>query len=106
MGETMAKLNTGTGYLGTDETPRATNSNQTARQTLSDPEAHVLLLIAAGKQPHEIGASVGADQTVVKEHIKSILRKAKGAGSQTSRPRETAPRSSEFPAEMLSPFIA
>ena len=102
----MAKLDAGTGYLGTDETPLATKHNQTMSQTLSDPEAHVLLLIAAGQQTTEIGAAVGADQSVVKEHIKSLLRKAKGSGSQASRPRETAPRSSEFPSGMLSPFIA
>jgi DNA-binding CsgD family transcriptional regulator len=102
----MAKLDTRSGHLHADETRPATNLNQTQSQGLSDPEAHILLLIAAGKQTADIAAVVGTDQAAVKEHIKSILRKAMGSRGQSGRSKEIDLRPSELPSEMVSPFIA
>ena len=93
----MAKLDTRIGHLYADETRLATNLNSTASQRLSGPEAQILLLIAAGKQTADIAAAVGTDQAAVKEHIKSILRKAMGSRSQTGRSKEIDLRPSEFP---------
>jgi DNA-binding NarL/FixJ family response regulator len=45
--------------------------------TLSEVEAQVLLSLLAGQQNIQIAASLGTDQTEVKEHIKSILRKTR-----------------------------
>jgi DNA-binding NarL/FixJ family response regulator len=101
----MAKLDTPIRHLHADETRLATNLNQTRSQGLSEPEAHILLLIAAGKQTGDIAAAVGTDQTAVKEHIKSILRKAMGS-RQTSSSKRVTLRPSDFPSEMVSPFIA
>jgi DNA-binding NarL/FixJ family response regulator len=101
----MAKLDTQIRHLHADETRLAANLNQTQTQALSDPEAHILLLIAAGKQTGDIAAAVRTDQAAVKEHIKAILRKAMGS-RQTGSSKSVALRSSDFPSEMVSPFIA
>ncbi|MBD2750789.1 hypothetical protein IC232_29545 [Microvirga sp. BT688] len=102
----MAKLDTQIRHLHADESRPASNLNQTPNHGLSDPEAHILLLIAAGKQTGDIAAAVGTDQAAVKEHIKSILRKAKGSRGQTGSSKVIDLRPSEFPSEMVSPFIA
>jgi DNA-binding NarL/FixJ family response regulator len=102
----MAELDTRSGHLHADETQLATNLNQTPNQGLSDSEATILLLIAAGRQTGDIAATVGTDQAAVKEYVKSILRKAMGSRGQTSSSKRVALRSSEFPSEMVSPFIA
>jgi DNA-binding NarL/FixJ family response regulator len=106
MGAVMATMDTRIGHIRADETLLETNPSQIPSQALSDPEAQILLLIAAGKQNAEIAAAVGTDQSAVKEHIKSILRKAIASGGQASSLRRTDLRSSEFPSEMASPFIA
>ena len=93
----MAKLDTRSEHLHADETRLATNLNQTPNQRLSEPEAQILLLIAAGKQTTEIAAGLGTDQAAVKEHIKSILRKAMGSRGQTGRSKRIDLRQSEFP---------
>ena len=101
----MAKLDTRIGHLNADETRLATNLNQTPNQGLSDPEAKILLLISAGRRTGDIAAVVGTDQAAVKEHIKSILRKAMGSCQIGSSKRVTL-RPSDFPSELVSPFIA
>lgn len=101
----MAKLDTCIRHSHADETSLAANLNQTPNQELSDPEAQILLLIAAGRQTGDIAAAVGTDQAAVKEHIKAILRKAMGS-RQTSSSRKVTLRPSDFPSEMVSPFIA
>jgi DNA-binding NarL/FixJ family response regulator len=101
----MAKLDTQIRHLQADKTRPAANLNQTRSQGLSGPEAQILLLIAAGKQTGDIAAVVGTDQAAVKEHIKSILRKAMGS-RQTGSPKGVTLRPSDFPSEMVSPFIA
>jgi DNA-binding CsgD family transcriptional regulator len=105
MGDAMAKLDTRSGHLHADETQLATNLNQARSQGLSGSEAQILLLIAAGRQTADIAAAVGTDQVAVKEHVKSILRKAMGS-RQTSRSKGIDLRPSEFSSEMVSPFIA
>ena len=105
MGDAMAKLDTRIGHLHADATQLAANLNQTPTQALSEPEAQILLLIAAGRQIADIAAAVGTDQAAVKEHIKSILRKAMGS-RQTGSAKRVALRPSDFPSEMVSPFIA
>src|SRR5687767_9289970 len=102
----MAKLDTRSGYLHADETQLATDLNHTRSQALSDSEAQILLLIAAGKQTGDIAAAVGTDQAAVKEHIKSILRKAMGSRSQTDGSKRIDLGPSEFPTGICSPFIA
>jgi len=102
----MAKLDTRIGHRHADETRLTTNLNQTANQGLSDPEAKILLLIAAGKQTGDIAAAVGTDQAAVKEHIKAILRKAMAISGRGNSPRGTDLRPSDFPSEIVSPFIA
>jgi DNA-binding CsgD family transcriptional regulator len=101
----MAKLDTQIRHLHADETRLAANLNHTRSQGLSDQEAQILLLIAAGKQTGDIAAVVGTDQAAVKEHIKSILRKAMGS-RQTGSSKKVTLRQSELPSEMISPFIA
>jgi DNA-binding NarL/FixJ family response regulator len=101
----MAKLDTRSGHRHADETRLAANLNQTPNQGLSEPEAQILLLIAAGKQTGDIAAAVGTDQAAVKEHIKAILRKAMGS-RQTGSSKRVTLRPSDFPSEMVSPFIA
>ena len=101
----MAKLDAQSGHLQADETRPATNLNQTRSQGLSVPEAKILLLIAAGRQTGDIAAAVGTDQAAVKDHIKSILRKAMGC-HQTDSSKRVALHPSDFPSEMVSPFIA
>lgn len=101
----MAKLDTRIGHLHADATQLAANLNQTPTQALSEPEAQILLLIAAGKQTGDIAAVVGTDQAAVKEHIKAILRKAMGS-RQTGRSKGTDLGLSDFPSGMRSPFIA
>jgi DNA-binding CsgD family transcriptional regulator len=102
MGNAMAQLNAKVAYVATEETLPATNRNQTPSQTLSDFEAEILLLIAVGKPTAEIATQVGTDQASVKDHIKSILRKAKSSCRPVSRPDATDLSASE----MLSPFAA
>jgi DNA-binding NarL/FixJ family response regulator len=106
MGEAMAKLDTQIRHLHADETRLPTDLNQARSQGLSDPEAKILLLIAAGKQTGDIAAAVGTDQAAVKEHIRSILRKAMGSRGQTGSAKRVTLRPSEFPPEIVSPFIA
>ena len=101
----MAKLDTQIRHLHADEIRPASNLNRTRRQGLSDPEAKILLLIAAGKETGEIAAAVGTDQAAVKEHIKAILRKAMSS-RQTGSAKRVTLRPSEFPSELVSPFIA
>ncbi len=101
----MAKLDTQIRHLHANETRLPTDLNQARNQGLSDPEAKILLLIAAGKQTGDIAAAVGADQAAVKEHIKSIMRKAMGS-RQIGRSKVIDLRPSDFPPEMVSPFIA
>jgi DNA-binding CsgD family transcriptional regulator len=98
----MAQLNAKVDYVATGETQPASNRHRTLSQTLSDFEAEILLLIAAGKPTAEIATEVGTDQASVKDHIKSILRKAKSSGRPISRPGATDLSASE----MLSPFAA
>jgi DNA-binding CsgD family transcriptional regulator len=88
--------------------PAAPTSRQvdSTSQWLSEPEAQILLLIAAGKQAGDIAAGLGTDQAAVKEHIKSILRKAIGSRGQTGRSKAIDLRPSEFPPGICSPFIA
>lgn len=102
----MAKLDSQIRHLHADETRLATNLNSPASQRLSDAEAKILLLIAAGRQTGDIAAGLGTDQAAVKEHIKSILRKAMGSRGQSVRSKEIDLRPSEFPSGMVSPFIA
>ena len=102
----MAKLDTRTGHMGPEETISITAQNRAPGQTLSDPESQVLLLIAAGKQNAEIAVAVGTDQAAVKQHIKSILRKAIASGSGASGPRRVELCPSELECGMVSPFIA
>jgi DNA-binding CsgD family transcriptional regulator len=97
----MAQLNAKVDYVATGETQPASNRHRTLSQTLSDFEAEILL-IAAGKPTAEIATEVGTDQASVKDHIKSILRKAKSSGRPISRPGATDLSASE----MLSPFAA
>jgi DNA-binding NarL/FixJ family response regulator len=78
MGGAVAKISARIEYLGKDITLSAANINYPQSFTLSDPEAQILLLLHAGKMNAEVAAEVGTDQAVVKEHIKSILRKAIG----------------------------
>src|SRR3954451_13533556 len=106
MGDAMAKLDTRSGHFHADETRLVTNLNQTASRRLSDAEAQILLLIAAGKQTGDIAAGLGTDQAAVKEHIKSILRKAMGSRGQTGSSNRIDLRPSDFPSGMVSPFIA
>ena len=101
----MAKLDTRSGHRHAGETRLTTNLNQTGSHGLSGSEAQILLLIAAGKQTGDIAAAVGTDQAAVKEHIKSILRKAMGS-RQTGSSKVIDLRPSEFPSGMVSPFIA
>ena len=82
----MARCRSTIQYPGADGLPFAANRNHTRHQSLSDPEAHILLLLKAGKERSEIAADVGADEAAVKEHIKAILRKAAGALSQKRGP--------------------
>jgi DNA-binding NarL/FixJ family response regulator len=106
MGAAMAKVDTRIGSVRSDETLMGSGPEHTPTHTLSDLDTHILLLIAAGKQNADIAAAVGTGQAAVKEHIKSILRKAMTAGSRADRPRKIDLRPSEFPSEMASPFIA
>ena len=78
MGGAVAKISARIEYLGKDTTLSAANINYPQSFALSDPEAQILLLLNAGKVNAEVAAEVGTDQAVVKEHIKSILRKAIG----------------------------
>jgi DNA-binding NarL/FixJ family response regulator len=78
----MARLISTIQYPGADGPPLAANLNHSRNRSLTDPEAHILLLLKAGKEKTQIAAEVGADEAAVKEHIKAILRKAVGASSQ------------------------
>jgi DNA-binding NarL/FixJ family response regulator len=79
----MAKVSARIEYLGKDTTLSAANIDYPQSLVLSDPEAQILLLLRAGKGNAEVAAEVGSDQAVVKEHIKSILRKAIGHRDRT-----------------------
>ncbi len=61
--------------------PSAANLNHSQNQSLTDPEAQILRLLKAGKEKGETAADVGAGEVAVKEHIKTILRKAIGSAS-------------------------
>jgi DNA-binding NarL/FixJ family response regulator len=82
----MAKVGTRIEYLGKDTALSAANINDPQSFSLSDPKAQILLLLQAGKENAEVAAEVGTDQAVVKEHIKSILRKAIGYRDGTKHP--------------------
>ncbi|WP_404290481.1 LuxR C-terminal-related transcriptional regulator [Microvirga sp. RSM25] len=79
----MAKVSTRIEYLGKDTALSAANINDPQSFSLSDPEAQILLLLQAGKENAEVAAEVNTGQAVVKEHIKSILRKAIGYRDRT-----------------------
>jgi DNA-binding NarL/FixJ family response regulator len=83
----MARIIPAIQYLGAEGPPSAANLNHSQTHSLTDPEAHVLLLLKAGKEQAEIATDVGADETALKERIKAILRKAVGAHSQRRAPR-------------------
>ena len=83
----MARLISTIQYPGADALPLAANLNHSRNRFLTDPEAHILLLLKAGKQKTEIAAEVGANEAAVKEHIKAILRKAVGSSSQRLSPK-------------------
>jgi DNA-binding CsgD family transcriptional regulator len=102
----MARLYAQARHAATVETRLAANQNQALSQSLSDLEAEILLLIAAGRPNTEIAVAVGSDQAAVKEHIKSILRKAIASGSVANRPMRIDLHPSELACEMVSPFTA
>jgi len=107
MGDVMTLVHARSDYLATGEELPATNADQSAGQVLSDMEARILTLLAAGREPADIATDVGADQAAVKEHIKSILRKAISSGRPAVRPRATNLRSVDLPSlTMPSPFAA
>ena len=83
----MARVISTIQYPGADGPPLAANFNQSRDRTLTDAEAHILLLLKAGKERTEIAADVGADEAAVKEHIKAILRKAVGSHIQRRDPK-------------------
>lgn len=85
----MTKSNVRIEYLSDGETLFAANVNDTQNFTLSDSEARILLLLKAGKDNAEIAARFGTDQAAVKEHIKSILRKAIGYRNRTKQSGQT-----------------
>jgi DNA-binding CsgD family transcriptional regulator len=103
MGEAMAKMDTRTGHMGPHEPILIAAENQATGQTLSDLEAQVLLLVAAGKQNAEVAVALGTGQAAVKQHIKSIFQKAIASDS---RPRRNDLRPSELACERVSPFTA
>ncbi|QRM32960.1 LuxR C-terminal-related transcriptional regulator [Microvirga sp. VF16] len=74
-------------YPGAEGLPSAANLNHSRSRSLTDPEAHILLLLKAGKARAEIATEVGAGEAAVKEHIKAILRKAVGPHSQRQDPK-------------------
>jgi DNA-binding CsgD family transcriptional regulator len=78
----MARLTTRIEYPGGEEPLPAANLNCAQPRTLSDPEIEVLLLLRSGQGNAEIAAGIGRDPAAVKDHIKSILRKAIGYGKQ------------------------
>jgi hypothetical protein len=74
---------------------------------VSDLEAKILVLLAAGTEAADIATDVGTDQVSLKEHIKSILRKAISSGRPVGGPTATDLHSSDLvTAKMLSPFTA
>jgi DNA-binding NarL/FixJ family response regulator len=74
-------------YSGAGAPPFAANLNHSGNRSLTDPEAHILLLLKTGKGRTEIAAEAGADEVAVKEHIKAILRRAIGTHHQTHDPK-------------------
>jgi DNA-binding CsgD family transcriptional regulator len=102
----MAKLDTQAGQLALDETLLAANQSHALGQSLSDREAQILLLIAAGRQNAEIAIAIGTDHAAVKQHIKLILRKAMASGRVAGGTKTNGLRPSELACEMASPFIA
>jgi DNA-binding NarL/FixJ family response regulator len=86
----VARLISTIQYPGTDGPPLAANLNHSRNQSLTGPEAQILLLLKAGRAKTEIAVEVGADEVAVKEHIKAILRKAVGSSSQRPDPKRTA----------------
>jgi len=95
----MARIISTIQYLSAEGPPFAANLNYSQTHSLKDPEAQILLLLKAGKEKAEIAADVGADEAVVKEHIKAILRKAVGSSSQ----RHDAKRIACFAPKAYSP---
>jgi DNA-binding NarL/FixJ family response regulator len=82
----MARVISTIQYPGADGLPVAANRNLSQNRSLTDPEAHILRLLKAGKQKAQIAAEVGADEAAVKEHVKAILRKAVGSSSRRHNP--------------------
>jgi DNA-binding NarL/FixJ family response regulator len=83
----MARIISTIQDLSAEEPPCGANLNHSQTRSLTDPEAHILLLLKAGKEKAEIAADVGADEAAVKEHIKAILRKAVGSSIQRHGPK-------------------
>ena len=52
----MARIISTIQYLGAAEQPFADNLNHSQTHSLTDPEAHILLLVKAGKEKAEIAA--------------------------------------------------
>src|SRR4051794_29104782 len=103
----MARLGTRLEYLSAGETLFAANLNESEDRKLSGPEAQILTLLGAGKQSSDIAAGIGMDQVAVKEHIKSILRKAMGSSGKITRQKGPALRSSEHStSKMLGHSLA
>lgn len=102
----MAKFDTQGFRPATDEALSAANQNHDLSQSPSDPEAEILLLIAAGRSNTEIAVAVGTDQAAVKEHIKSMLRKAVASRREPNSSTRIELRPSELACGMVSPFTA
>lgn len=102
----MARIDANAASIDTDETSLAANENEGSGQALTSREAQILRLVARGKHFAEISVAVGMDQADVKEHIKSILRKAMRSDRLGLRPGKMDLCPSEFSSEMVSPFIA
>jgi DNA-binding NarL/FixJ family response regulator len=81
----MGRLNTRIEFLGADETLSTANLNHPPSATLLVQEAQILLLLGSGKKSLEIATELGTDEFAVKEHIKSILRKAMTSRGQARR---------------------
>jgi DNA-binding CsgD family transcriptional regulator len=107
MGDAIAWLDAHIASGDTDETLVANNENEAPRQRLTETEAQILRLVSTGKQPAEVAAAIGADETAVKEHIKAILRKAISSGRPVGRRKAMDLCSSgQLASNMLSPFTA
>jgi DNA-binding NarL/FixJ family response regulator len=54
-------------------------SSESSQRMLSDQEAQIVRLLMSGLSISEIAKRLGADESLVRDHIKSILEKAKNA---------------------------